>query len=173
MRRNHAGLASVIEQAAGVHNRAHVAKRFEFEYLAGRLDRDRSGVKINGHDVAVLERVAEAFGEFARIEFASGDAVAEENAGETFGEDDFASGRAKRDGRVFARTAAAEIFSGDDDGIFAVELAVLDKARGIERFGQSGKRIAASFSYSSGIVGTSVKYCAGMIWSVSILSRTT
>src|SRR6185503_711721 len=30
-----------------------------------------------------------------------------------------------------------------------------------------------SFTYSSSMVGTRFKYCAGMIWSVSILSRTT
>ena len=85
--------------------------------LAGRLDRDGGGVEIHGHDVAGFQDVAEAFGDFARIKFAGGDAVAEENARETFGEDDLASGRAQRDGRVFARTAAAEIFPGDDDGI--------------------------------------------------------
>src|ERR1700682_3844314 len=40
----------------------------------------------------------------------------------------------------------------------------------------SGSPIMAklpSFSYSSAMVGTSVRYCAGMIWSVSILSRQT
>ena len=81
---------------------ANVAERFEFENLARCLDRDRSGVEVNGDDITVFQRVAEAFGEFARIKLAGGDAVAEENARETFGEDDFASGRAERDGRVFA-----------------------------------------------------------------------
>jgi hypothetical protein len=115
--RNHPAFARVIEQAAGVHHRAHVAERFEFDNLAGRLDGDGGRVEVNGHDVAGFQRVAEALGDFAGIKFAGGDAVAEENARETFGEDDFATGRAERDGRVFARAAAAEIFPADDDGI--------------------------------------------------------
>jgi hypothetical protein len=100
--RNHPGLTRVIEQAAGVHDGADVAERFELDDFAGRLDRDRGGVEVNGHDVAGLQGVAEAFGDFARIEFAGGDGVAEENARETFGEDDPATGRSERDGRVFA-----------------------------------------------------------------------
>ena len=136
-------MARVIEQAAGVHDGADVAERFEFDDFAGRLDRDGGGVEVNGDDVAGLQGVAEAFGDFARIEFAGGDGVAEENARETFGEDDPATGRAERDGRVFARTAAAEIFPADDDGIIAVELAFLDVARGVEGFGQAGEGVAA------------------------------
>src|SRR5277367_1789494 len=141
--RNHPGLACVIEQAAGVHDRADVAERFELDDFAGRLDGDGGGVEVNGHDVAGLQGVAEAFGDFARIEFAGGDGVAEEDARETFGEDDPATGRAERDGRVLARTAAAEIFPAYDDGIVAVELAFLDVARGVEGFGQAGERVAA------------------------------
>ena len=143
LRRNHAAFPRVVEQAAGVHDRADVAERFEFEYLAGRLDGDRGRVEINGHDVAIFQRVAKAFGDFAGIKLPGGDAVAEENARETFGEDDFASGRAERDGRVLARAAAAEIFSGNDNRIFAVKLAAVDEPLWIERLGQAAKREAA------------------------------
>jgi hypothetical protein len=141
--RNHPALACVIEQAAGVHDGADVAERFELDDFAGRLDGDGGGVEVNSHDVAGLQRVTEAFGDFARIEFAGGDGVAEENARETFREDNFASSRAERDGRVLARTAAAEIFPADNDGIVAVKRAFLDKARGVKRFGQAVEREAA------------------------------
>jgi len=136
-------LARVIEQTAGVHDGADVAERFEFDDFAGRLDRDGGGVEVNGHDVAGLQGVAEALGDFARIEFAGGDGVAEEDARETFGEDDFAARRAERDGRVFARTAAAEIASGHDDGKFGVKLAFLDEAHGVKRCGQAVEGVAA------------------------------
>ena len=121
-------MARVIEQAAGIHHRTNVAERFEFDDFAGCLDRDGGGVEINCHHVAVFQNIAETFGDFARIQLAGGDGVAEENARETFGEDNFASGRAERDGRVFALAAAAEIFPADNDGKFAVERAFLDKA---------------------------------------------
>ena len=126
--RNHPALARVIEQATGVHDGANVAERFELDDFAGRLDGDGGGVEVNGDDIAGLQGVAEAFGDFAGIEFAGGDGVAKKNARETFREDNFASGRAEGNGRVFARTAAAEIFSANDDWIFAVELAFFHKS---------------------------------------------
>src|SRR5665647_3733126 len=92
LRGNHPALARVIEQAAGVHDGADVAERFEFDDFAGRLDGDGGGVEVNGHDVAGLQGVAEAFGDFARIEFAGGDGVAEKNARETFGEHELTVG---------------------------------------------------------------------------------
>src|ERR1700709_717488 len=95
-------------------------------YLAGRLRGHRRSIKVNGYDIAGFQNVAEAFGDFAGIEFAGGDAVAEENAREAFGEHELAVGRTQGDGCVFARAAAAEIFPADDDRIIAVELAFLD-----------------------------------------------
>ena len=65
----------------------HVTELLEGIHLAGGLHGDGGLVEVHGHDVAGLEDVAEAVGAFAGIQFAGGDAVAEENAGETFGQD--------------------------------------------------------------------------------------
>ena len=85
-------MARVIEQAAGVHDGADVAERFDFNDFAGRLDSDGGGVEVNGDDIAGLQSVTETFGNFTRIEFAGGNGVAEKNARETFGEDNSAFG---------------------------------------------------------------------------------
>jgi hypothetical protein len=44
---------------------------------------------------------------------------------------------------------------------------------GTAAFGSPISAFAPSWRYSSGTVGTRFKYCAGIIWSVSMLSRTT
>jgi len=143
--RDHPGLAREVEQAAGVHHGAHVAEGFEGKGLAGGLHGDSALVEVHRHHVAGFQRVAEALGDFARVQFAGGHGIAEENAGEAFREHDAATRRAEGDGRVFARTAAAEIFPGHDDGIAAVKLAGFDEAVGVERFRQAGERVAAEF----------------------------
>ena len=101
-RRDHPGFAGVIEQAAGVHHRADVAQGFERIDLGGRCDGDRALVQVHRHRVTRFQNIAQAIDAFAGIKFAGGDAVAEENAGEAFGENNPAPGRTKGDGRVFA-----------------------------------------------------------------------
>ena len=107
----------------------------------------RGLIQVHGDLVAGLQRFAESLGEFAGIEFAGGDAIAEEDAGEALGEHQFAFGRAQGNGRVLARTAAAEIASGNDNRIGAVHFAVGHKAVGIERFRQPAKRVAAQLKW--------------------------
>src|SRR5213078_4654742 len=79
----------------------------------------------------------------ARIHLAGGDTVAEENAGEAFCQHHLAAGRAQGDGRVLARTAAAEVAPADDDGIVAVERAGPDKPGRIRRVRQTAQRETA------------------------------
>ena len=93
LRRDHPGLARVVEQPARIHHGANVAQRFELIHLAGGLHGHAGFVEVHGHDVAGLEDVAEAVGTFAGIQFAGGDAVAEEDARETFRENDLTIGR--------------------------------------------------------------------------------
>jgi hypothetical protein len=136
-------LTRVIEQAAGVHNRTDVAERFEFENFAGAFHGHGLLVEVNGHFIAGFQNVNEAFSHFARIQFAGGYGVAEENARETFGEDDSASGRAECDGRVFTRAAATEVFPGHDNRIIRVELAFRHEAGRVKRFRQTVERVTA------------------------------
>ena len=131
-RGDHPGRAGVIEQAAGIHHRAHIAERFEMIDLAGFFHGHGRGIEIHGHDVAGFQNVAEAFGEFARIQFAGGDAIAKKDARETFREHELAIGGTHCNGRVFARAAAAKVFAADDDGKVAVELAFRNVADGIK-----------------------------------------
>src|ERR1035437_3768497 len=152
--RNHPALPGIIKNSAGVHDWAHVTERFEMINLAGGLDGD-------GRGVAGFQHVAEAFGDFARIEFAGGDAVAEEDARETFGEHELTVGGTQRDGCVFARAAAAEIFAADDNGIIAVELAFLDVADGVNRFGQAVEGVAAELLVFLGDGGHEVQKLRG------------
>src|SRR5262245_5406442 len=81
---DHARLPRVIENSAGVHNRSHIAQRLEGIGSAARFDRDCGLVQINRHHVSRFENFAKTLQTFARIEFASGDTIAEENARKTF-----------------------------------------------------------------------------------------
>ena len=101
------------------------------------------GVEIDGDGVAGLENIAEALGGLAGIKFAGGDAITEEDAGETFGDDDAGIGGAHGDGGVLAGTATAEILAGDNDGVFGIHLPFFDEALRIQGVGQTTERIAA------------------------------
>src|SRR5579862_8977842 len=85
---NHSAFSREIEEPAGIHHRAHVAKGLEFEDLPTGFNRDRLGIQINRHHVTRFQEVAKTFGQFARVEFAGGDAIPEENARKTFGQYD-------------------------------------------------------------------------------------
>src|SRR6185295_13971735 len=85
---NHPRLPGVVEKPAGINDRPHVAERLEVKNLAGVLHGHGGGIKVHSHDLAGLQDLAKAFGGFARIELAGGDAVAEENAGEALGQHD-------------------------------------------------------------------------------------
>ena len=159
--RHHAGLAGVIEQAAGIHHGANIAERFEIINFAGRLDGNGGGIEIDGDNVAGFEDVAEAFGDFAGVQFAGGHGIAEENAGETFSENNTAFGGAQGDGGVFAGTAAAEVFASHDDGIFAIHLAFLDVADGVKGFRQAGEGVAAELFVFLGDGGDEIQKLRG------------
>src|SRR5207247_7598795 len=107
--------------------RAHFAERFEGINRAGAFNGDSGLVQIDRDHVTGFEPVAEALGQFARINLAGGDTVAEENAGETFRQYHLAAGGAEGNGRMLPRTAAAEIAAGHHDGVIAVERAGLDE----------------------------------------------
>src|SRR6185369_3800823 len=143
VRRDHSLLTRVVEQAARVHDRPHVAERHEGMRFARRLNCDHRFVEIDGDHIAVFEKLAHAFQALARIHFAGRDAIAEENAGETFSQDNFAASGTKRDGRVFARTAATKILSGNHDVIFAVELTSLHIADGVLGIRQAAEGVRA------------------------------
>ena len=96
-----------------------------------------------------------------RVQFAGGDAVAEKDARKTFREDELAIRRPHRDGRVFARTAAAKVFAADYDGKFAVELAFFDVADGIKRFRQTIEGVAAELLVFLGNGGHEVEKLGG------------
>src|SRR3989454_1606429 len=137
--RNHSGFAGVIEQATGVHNGTNFAQRFEAISPGGRLHGCSALVQIHRDHVTGLQNVAQAVNAFALIQFTGRHRVAEENAGEALGEDDPASRRAESDGRMLARTAAAEVFSADHNRIFSVKLAFLHEAGRIKRVRQTAK----------------------------------
>ena len=100
-RGDHAALAGVVEEAAGVDDGADFAERLE--RVGGAVDGQRVDVENELADVAGLHFFAEALGGVVRVKFAGGDAVAEEDAREGFGDDGFDARRAHRDRRVFAR----------------------------------------------------------------------
>src|ERR1017187_4054921 len=158
---HHAGFAGVVEEAAGIHHGADIAEGFEGVGFSGLGDGDGGAVQIHGDDIAGLQGVAKAVGAFAGIEFACGDGVAKEDAGETFGEDEVAAGGAEGDGSVLAGAAAAEIAAGDDDGIGAWELVLLDEADGVKGVGQPGEGVAAEFFVFGGDGGDEVEVLGG------------
>jgi hypothetical protein len=132
LRWNHSLLARVIEQAAGIDHWPHLAQGFEQIGLACRLNCDGRFVEIDGDNVAGFEKVAQAIQAFARVEFASSHAISKENTREALGEDDLAASRAQRDGRVLTGTAATEVFSANDNRIFAVQQAWFNEARRVK-----------------------------------------
>ena len=73
---------------------------------------------------------------------------------------------------MLTRQAAAEIVAADHDGVFGFVLVWFNEARGV-RGRRSIRAYEPSFSYSARLEGTKVRYLAGMIWSVSMLSPTT
>ena len=102
-------------------------------------------IEVHRYDVAGFQHFAKALDAFAGIEFTGRDGIAEKDAGETLGQNDPAAGRTKRDGRVLARTAAAEILSADNKGILGIELALLHEANGVKRIGKAAHRVTAEF----------------------------
>jgi len=141
--RDHPGLACVIEDATGIDDGAHFTEGFEGEGAAGGRVGDRVGVDVDGGEVPGLEGVAQTIDAFDGVEFAGGDAIAEENAGVALGDDALAIGGAHGDGGVFAGTATAEIATGDDDGVMAVEGALGDEPLRVEMIRETPEGVAA------------------------------
>ena len=141
--RNHAALAGEIEEAARIDDGFNVTERFQLIDFAGLVNFHRGRIKIDRHGIAGLQNVAKALGGFAGIKFTGCDAVPEENAGETFGDDDAGIGGAHRNGGMFAGTATAEILPGDDYGIFSIRLPFLDEPLRVKIVRQAAESVAA------------------------------
>jgi ABC-2 type transport system ATP-binding protein len=141
--RNHPALPREIEQPARIHHRLHVTQRLQLIDLAGLVDLHRGGIQVDRDHVAGLHDVAEPLSDFAGIKFARRNAVPEENARKTFGDNNARIGRAHRNRGVLAGTAAPEILPGDHDGILRVHLPFLDEPLWVKFVRQAAKGVAA------------------------------
>src|SRR6266540_1494101 len=119
---------------------------FESEFFCpsdGRLCSGGAFVEVHGQQVAGFQNIAQVIDALAGIKLAGGHGITEKDAGETFSHHNLAASRAQSNGRMFARTAAAEILPAHDDRILGLEPAFLDETGRIERFRQAAKRVAA------------------------------
>ena len=146
--------------------------------LAGRVVVRTLAGQVDGQLVAGADLVEQPLLRFERDQVAAVDRVAVEDAGVELGDDGLDAGGGQGDRGVLARRAAAEVLAGDDDlvgetnsssvwngtcplGSPACDGGTLDRA------------YLPNILYSAGIDGLYVRYWAGMIWSVSMLSPRT
>ena len=61
LRRDQSAVAREVEEAAGIHDRAHFTERLEGINFAGCFGGDGGCVEIDGDDIAGLECIAQAF----------------------------------------------------------------------------------------------------------------
>src|SRR5947209_2226467 len=112
----------VLEDAAGLDDRQHVAERAEVVAFAGGAIENVAVGQVDFQLVACADLVDEAVVAFERDEVPAVDAVAEEDAGVELGDYALDARLGQRQWGMLAARAAAEVLAADDDPVVALEL---------------------------------------------------
>ena len=123
---DHASCPRVVEDAASIYHRFYITERFEGNFFTGRFEGDHGFLKIYADLITGLDSLTQSLGDFAGIHFTGRHAIAKEDPGEPFSEDDFAVCGPEGDRGMLTGTSTAEVASGQDDRILAVDLAFFD-----------------------------------------------